>query len=205
MGGLPSAARLCLLPACHCTATRPSRPNRSTALPPPPPGFLRRLLGRAMLVSCEVAVEYYLALIHSPQVGGRYSVCVCVAVCACVDLAVGCGRRGGRRSIACGGAQLARCRLVGLHGRARGVHVPPLLTAACSQCPCTPWPPTYAPSPALPLPRLAATAKLQIQWMQQTEQAWPLQREVEAEVDAAYHFIIDRWVCMWMGQTLTAG
>ncbi|PRW32594.1 Sodium hydrogen exchanger 7 [Chlorella sorokiniana] len=61
-------------------------------------GFLRRMLGRAMLVSCEVAVEYYLALIHSPQ----------------------------------------------------------------------------------------------IQWLQQTEHAWPLQVEVDAEVDAAYRFIIDR-------------
>lgn len=31
------------------------------------------MLGRAMLVSCEVAVEYYLALIHSPQVSPNRS------------------------------------------------------------------------------------------------------------------------------------
>jgi hypothetical protein len=28
------------------------------------------MLGQRMLVSCEVAVEYYLSMIHSPQVGG---------------------------------------------------------------------------------------------------------------------------------------
>ncbi|KAL4855761.1 Sodium/hydrogen exchanger 8 [Chlorella vulgaris] len=61
-------------------------------------GFLRRLLGQRMLVSCEVAVEYYLSMVHSPQ----------------------------------------------------------------------------------------------IQWLQQADEAWPLQQEVEAEVDAAYKFIIDR-------------
>jgi hypothetical protein len=55
-------------------------------------GFLRRLLGQRMLVSCEVAVEYYLSMVHSPQ----------------------------------------------------------------------------------------------IQWLQQADEAWPLQQEVEAEVDAAY-------------------
>lgn len=27
---------------------------------------------------------------------------------------------------------------------------------------------------------------MQIQWMQQTDEAWPLQQEVEGEVDAAY-------------------
>lgn len=31
-------------------------------------GLLRRFLGRKMLVSCEVAVEYYLALLWSPQI-----------------------------------------------------------------------------------------------------------------------------------------
>ncbi|GAB4813268.1 hypothetical protein N2152v2_000314 [Parachlorella kessleri] len=60
--------------------------------------LLRALLGRAMLVACEVAVEYYLGLLHSPQ----------------------------------------------------------------------------------------------IQWMKSTDDAWPLQAEVDAEVDAAYKFIIDR-------------
>jgi hypothetical protein len=33
---------------------------------------------------------------------------------------------------------------------------------------------------------------LQIQWLQQADDAWPLQQEVEGEVDAAYRFIIDR-------------
>jgi hypothetical protein len=38
-------------------------------------GFLLSLLGRRMLTSCEVAVEYYLACIHSPQVWVNTTVC----------------------------------------------------------------------------------------------------------------------------------
>ena len=38
------------------------------------------------------------------------------------------------------------------------------------------------PAPVLPLPFP------QIQWLQQSEEAWPLQQEVEVEVDAAYRW-----------------
>ncbi len=34
----------------------------------PLPGVIRGILGRKMLVACEVAVEYYLAMSWSPQV-----------------------------------------------------------------------------------------------------------------------------------------
>lgn len=55
--------------ACDLKDRQQIPDNRSRPAPTRPyPGFLRRMLGRAMLVSCEVAVEYYLALIHSPQV-----------------------------------------------------------------------------------------------------------------------------------------
>jgi hypothetical protein len=65
-GGVLACCTLCT------DCLHPPVPPHHTPPQPPRPraGFLRRLLGQRMLVSCEVAVEYYLSMIHSPQVGG---------------------------------------------------------------------------------------------------------------------------------------
>jgi hypothetical protein len=94
-----------------------------------------------MLVSCEVAVEYYLAMIHSPQA----------------------------RRCHCAAPQLTFSVLLSSLWAA----------APCQRC-------SSAQS------ALSSCAPLQIQWLQQADDAWPLQQEVEGEVDAAYRFIIDR-------------
>jgi hypothetical protein len=53
--------------------------------------------------------------------------------------------------------------------------------------PALPCPPHKLATPVgLPVPLPLLLPLLQIQWMQQTDEAWPLQQEVEGEVDAAY-------------------
>ncbi len=146
-----------------------------------------------MLVSCEVAVEYYLALIHSPQVRGRAELLHCSWACLPAD----CGSKGLQR-LTCKRKWRSAAAVIHTFDR-----------------PSVPRQPL--PSNLTHMARLRPACSLlpdpQIQWLQQTEQAWPLQVEVDSEVDAAYRFIIDRWAfpvcccggCEWIHNLCAAG